>query len=74
MRRLRHDQSAGCIAARRNGHLRPVWHDALGLAVGPLLNSRVLLFWYYGLRGLSLMYLPHAFGIDFFGLPLFAVF
>lgn len=37
-------------------------------------NSRILLFFYYGLRGLSLMYLPHAFGIDFFGLPLFAVF
>ncbi|PTB18292.1 MFS transporter [Trinickia symbiotica] len=37
-------------------------------------NSRVLLFWYYGLRGLSLIYLPHAFGIDFFGLPLFAMF
>jgi predicted MFS family arabinose efflux permease len=37
-------------------------------------NARVLLFWYYGLRGLSLMFLPHAFGIDFFGLPLFAVF
>src|SRR5579863_975133 len=37
-------------------------------------NNRVLLFWYYGLRGLSLMYLPHAFGVDFFGLPLFAVF
>jgi len=37
-------------------------------------NSRVLLFWYYGLRGLSLIYLPHAFGIDFFGLPLFAAF
>jgi MFS family permease len=37
-------------------------------------NSRVLLFWYYGLRGLSLIYLPHAFGIDFFGLPIFAVF
>jgi predicted MFS family arabinose efflux permease len=37
-------------------------------------NSRVLLFWYYGLRGLSLMYLPHAFGIDFFGLPIFAIF
>ncbi len=37
-------------------------------------NSRVLLFFYYGLRGLSLMYLPYAFGIDFFGLPLFAVF
>jgi predicted MFS family arabinose efflux permease len=38
------------------------------------LNSRVLLFWYYGLRGLSLIYLPHAFGFDFFGLPLFAMF
>lgn len=37
-------------------------------------DSRVPLFWYYGLRGLSLIYLPHAFGIDFFGLPLFAVF
>ncbi|MCX4165824.1 MULTISPECIES: MFS transporter [Paraburkholderia] len=37
-------------------------------------NSRVLLFWYYGLRGLSLMYLPHAFGIDFYGLPIFALF
>ncbi len=37
-------------------------------------NSRILLFWYYGLRGLSLIYLPHAFGIDFFGLPLFAMF
>ncbi|KAA0088100.1 MFS transporter [Trinickia soli] len=37
-------------------------------------NSRVLLFWYYGLRGLSLIYLPYAFGLDFFGLPLFAVF
>jgi predicted MFS family arabinose efflux permease len=37
-------------------------------------NSRVLLCWYYGLRGLSLIYLPHAFGIDFFGLPVFAVF
>jgi len=37
-------------------------------------NARVLLFWYYGLRGLSLIYLPHAFGIDFFGLPIFAIF
>ncbi len=37
-------------------------------------NARVLLFWYYGLRGLSLMFLPQAFGIDFYGLPLFAVF
>lgn len=37
-------------------------------------NSRMLLFWYYGLRGLSLMFLPQAFGIDFYGLPIFALF
>ncbi|RKP45030.1 MFS transporter [Pararobbsia silviterrae] len=37
-------------------------------------NSRYLLFWYYGLRGLSLIYLPFAFGFEFFGLPLFALF
>jgi predicted MFS family arabinose efflux permease len=37
-------------------------------------NSRLLLFWYYGLRGLSLIFLPYAFGIEFFGLPVFAVF
>ena len=37
-------------------------------------NSRVPLFWYYGLRGLLLIYLPYAFGFDFFGLPLFALF
>lgn len=37
-------------------------------------DSRVLLFWYYGLRGLSLMFLPFAFGYDFYGLSLFAVF
>jgi predicted MFS family arabinose efflux permease len=37
-------------------------------------NARYLLFWYYGLRGLSLIYLPYAFGFEFFGLPIFAVF
>jgi sugar phosphate permease len=38
-------------------------------------NSRYLLFWYYGLRGLSLFFVPYAFGIDgIFGLPLFAMF
>lgn len=37
-------------------------------------SSRWLLFWYYGLRGLSLMYLPTAFGIASVGLPVFAVF
>jgi sugar phosphate permease len=37
-------------------------------------SNRGLLAWYYGLRGLSLVYLPFAFGISFYGLPLFAVF
>lgn len=37
-------------------------------------NNRVLLFWYYGLRGLALIYLPWAFGLAYFGLPVFALF
>ncbi|HEX5128085.1 MAG TPA: MFS transporter [Rhodocyclaceae bacterium] len=37
-------------------------------------NNRVLLFWYYGLRGLALIYLPTAFGLSYFGLPVFALF
>lgn len=37
-------------------------------------DSRRLLFWYYALRGLSLMVLPAAFGYDAYGLTLFAVF
>jgi predicted MFS family arabinose efflux permease len=37
-------------------------------------NNRVLLFWYYGLRGLALIYLPYAFGLSYFGLPVFALF
>ncbi|CUW39844.1 putative monocarboxylate permease, transmembrane transport protein of the MFS family [Magnetospirillum sp. XM-1] len=37
-------------------------------------DSRKLLFWYYGLRGLSLIFLDLAFGPDVFGLWLFAVF
>jgi sugar phosphate permease len=37
-------------------------------------DNRVLLAWYYGLRGLALMYLPFAFGRSIWGLPLFAVF
>ena len=36
-------------------------------------NARVLLFWYYGLRGVALIYLPHAFGLSYFGLPVFAL-
>jgi predicted MFS family arabinose efflux permease len=38
-------------------------------------NNRYLLFWYYGLRGLSLIYLPFALDSVFFlGLSVFAVF
>jgi sugar phosphate permease len=37
-------------------------------------DNRVLLAWYYGLRGLSLLYLPFAFDMSFYGLSLFAVF
>lgn len=36
-------------------------------------SSRWLLFWYYGLRGLSLVYLPFS-GYSFYGLSVFAVF
>ncbi len=37
-------------------------------------DSRILLFFYYGLRGLALIYLPSAFGLGYFGLPVFAMF
>jgi MFS family permease len=37
-------------------------------------DSRKLLAMYYGLRGLALLYLPLAFGVEVFGLPAFAVF
>ncbi len=37
-------------------------------------DNRFLLFWYYGLRGLSLMYLPFAFDMSVYGLSLFSVF
>jgi sugar phosphate permease len=37
-------------------------------------DSRWLLFWYYGLRGVSLMFLPFSFQFSFYGLSLFAVF
>ena len=36
-------------------------------------NSRILLFWYYGLRGLSLLYLPFS-GFDAVPLAIFAIF
>ncbi|HJU16949.1 MAG TPA: MFS transporter [Stellaceae bacterium] len=37
-------------------------------------DNRLLLSWYYGLRGLSLLYLPFAFGTSFYGLALFSAF
>ncbi|HEV8634492.1 MAG TPA: MFS transporter [Chloroflexota bacterium] len=37
-------------------------------------DSRWLLAWYYGLRGLSLLFLPYAYGTGLFGLALFVVF
>jgi sugar phosphate permease len=37
-------------------------------------DSRKLLFWYYALRGLSLIYLPFSFGNSLYGLSIFAVF
>jgi len=36
-------------------------------------DNRLLLFSYYGLRGLSLLYLPFAFDMPFYGLSLFSV-
>src|SRR5438067_3106136 len=37
-------------------------------------DNRFLLFWYYGLPGLSLMYLPFALDMSFYGLSLFSIF
>ena len=37
-------------------------------------DPRKLLFWYYGLRGLALLWLPQAFDAQVLGLPVFAVF
>ncbi|HUZ64741.1 MAG TPA: MFS transporter [Acetobacteraceae bacterium] len=38
------------------------------------MDNRLLLAWYYGLRGLSLVFLPFAFRFSFWGLSVFAVF
>ena len=37
-------------------------------------NNRYLLCWYYGLRGLSLIFLPFSFDFSFYGLSIFAIF
>jgi predicted MFS family arabinose efflux permease len=38
------------------------------------MDSRYLLFWFYALRGLSLIFLPYAFGLSLWGLSLFGAF
>ncbi|HEY8743429.1 MAG TPA: MFS transporter, partial [Chloroflexota bacterium] len=52
--------------------------DIVGTTVSGWLTDRVdsrwLLCWYYALRGLSLLFLPTAFGLPQFGLVLFIVF
>ncbi|MFN8633821.1 MAG: MFS transporter [Chloroflexota bacterium] len=52
--------------------------DLIGTMVSGWLSdrfdSRKLLLWYYGLRGLSLIFLPYAYGTGYFGLALFVVF
>jgi predicted MFS family arabinose efflux permease len=37
-------------------------------------DNRLLLAWYYGLRGFSLLYLPFAFDMSVYGLSLFGIF
>ena len=52
--------------------------DIVGTTVSGWLSdrwdNRYLLCWYYGLRGLSLLFLPYAFGSAYLGLAAFAVF
>ncbi len=52
--------------------------DLIGTTVSGWLSdrwdNRYLLCWYYGLRGLALLFLPYAFGTQFLGLAGFAVF
>jgi len=52
--------------------------DLLGTTISGWLSdrfdNRLLLFWYYGLRGLSLIYLPQALGLGPMHLFVFAVF
>jgi predicted MFS family arabinose efflux permease len=64
-------QGAGILAAM--GALDLIGTTASGW-LSDRYDNRVLLFFYYGLRGLALIYLPFAFGISYFGLPVFALF
>lgn len=64
-------QAAGLLAAM--GIFDMVGTTASGW-LSDRYDNRTLLAWYYGLRGLSLLYLPFAFDVSFYGLSLFAVF
>src|SRR5262249_49256470 len=69
----RHPRGHGGELARLDrsaGHHR---YHRLRLALGPL-DNRYLLCWYYGLRGLSLLFLPYAFGSAYLGLAAFVIF
>jgi predicted MFS family arabinose efflux permease len=63
-------QGAGLLAAM--GAL-----DLVGTSLSGWLadrfDNRLLLCWYYGFRGLALLYLPYAFGFGLLGLPVFAL-
>src|SRR5439155_539202 len=52
--------------------------DIVGTTVSGWLSdrwdNRYLLCWYYGLRGLSLLFLPYAFGSAYLGLAAFVIF
>ena len=52
--------------------------DIIGTTVSGWLSdrwdNRYLLCWYYGLRGLSLLFLPYAFGSAYLGLTAFVIF
>ena len=55
-----------------------VWLNFVGTTLSGWLSdrfdSRYLLFWYYALRGVSLLFLPYAFDFSFWGLSLFGLF
>ncbi len=72
LRRFRRRLGDGGVDAGADGRVRLRRHHRVRLAFGPL-DNRALLFVYYGLRGLSLLYLP-ASSFSLPSLSLFAVF
>ncbi len=72
VRRLRPGTRRRRRHARRHRRLRFRRHRGSGW-LSDRFDSRTLLFWYYGLRGLSLIYLPFT-SFSFYELSVFAVF